>query len=198
MKKGSKMSKEQKIKISSSRLGIIPSEETRHKMSVVKVGKSTWNKGKHTGNSGNGFKRGQTSWNKDKTMPDSMREKMKGNTNGQGNKNRIYSKETRDKMSQAQYRRRFRENPDYVPDGGSERRVLLLKQNGGFHSKGEWENLFAQYNWTCLACHRSKPEIQLTKDHIIPASKGGSNNIENIQPLCKSCNSKKNNKTIKY
>jgi len=75
-------------------------------------------------------------------------------------------------------------------------RVARLKSVGGSHTKAEWETLKAQYNWTCPCCKGS--EIKLTKDHIIPVSKGGSDNIENIQPLCGSCNSKKNVKDIKY
>jgi hypothetical protein len=70
--------------------------------------------------------------------------------------------------------------------------------NGGSHTLGEWENLKAQYNWTCPSCAKSVPEIKLTQDHIIPISLGGSDNIENIQPLCKSCNCRKNAKIIKY
>lgn len=31
-------------------------------------------------------------------------------------------------------------------------------------------------------------EVLLTKDHIIPASKGGKSNVENLQTMCKPCN----------
>jgi hypothetical protein len=70
--------------------------------------------------------------------------------------------------------------------------------NGGSHTIGEWETLKSQYNWVCPSCGRAEPDISLTRDHIIPVSKGGSNNIENIQPLCLSCNVSKKTKVIKY
>ena len=77
------------------------------------------------------------------------------------------------------------------------RRVIKLG-NGGSHTFGEWETLKAQYNWTCPCCKRKEPEIKLTEDHITPLSNGGSDNIENLQPLCGSCNSKKHTKIIKF
>lgn len=88
-------------------------------------------------------------------------------------------------------------NPVYVSQSKNRRHTLLL-ENGGNHTNDEWEKLKAQYNWTCPNCKKSEPEIILNKDHIIPASKGGSDNIENIQPLCKKCNAQKFTQIIKY
>jgi len=63
---------------------------------------------------------------------------------------------------------------------------------------GEWDLLKKQYGYTCPCCNKSEPDIKLTLDHIIPLSKGGTNNIENIQPLCMDCNLRKHTKTIRY
>lgn len=78
-------------------------------------------------------------------------------------------------------------------------RHRVRKRSGaGTYTAQQWQTLKEKYNFTCLACGRREPEIKLTVDHILPVSKGGSNNIDNIQPLCGSCNSSKKDTFIDY
>jgi ATP adenylyltransferase len=46
----------------------------------------------------------------------------------------------------------------------------------------------------CELCGVSSRETQIDADHIIPRSKGGSNDIENLQALCRTCNAQKSNR----
>lgn len=48
-------------------------------------------------------------------------------------------------------------------------------------------------NSDCLACGTHD---RISIDHIIPLSRGGSHSIGNLQPLCVTCNSSKNSKTV--
>lgn len=65
--------------------------------------------------------------------------------------------------------------------------------NGGKHTAAEWRELCNKYGNRCLCCGSTE---HLTKDHVVPLSLGGTNAIDNIQPLCLSCNSRKGNREI--
>jgi len=96
----------------------------------------------------------------------------------------------------AERNRQYRINhPEKMAVYNERRRARNAKAEGSFTAE-EWQELCEKYSNKCLCCGRD--DIPLTVDHVIPISKGGSNNIENCQCLCKPCNSKKHTKTIDY
>lgn len=62
----------------------------------------------------------------------------------------------------------------------------------------EWVNLCLRYGCICLACKEKLVIYLLPPDHIVPLTKGGTNTIDNIQPLCTKCNIGKNNRTFNW
>lgn len=98
--------------------------------------------------------------------------------------------------------KRFKENKDLIVDGYKVRPISLRYMT--FYQKGI----------TCVCCGRvgsyfkleagdtdrghfnlySEDDILMTKDHIIPKSKGGKNEVSNMQTMCIICNERKANK----
>src|SRR3990167_8338070 len=88
-------------------------------------------------------------------------------------------------------------NPQYV-SWIKNRRNRTVRAGLEMHTFEEWTSLIVTYKETCPSCFRKQPEVKLTIDHIQPLSLGGSDLIENIQPLCQSCNSRKSAGFIHY
>jgi hypothetical protein len=61
----------------------------------------------------------------------------------------------------------------------------------GFHSIDQWLDRVAYYGWRCKWCGKELTDLTLTKDHIVPVSKGGTDWPANLAPACQPCNSGK-------
>lgn len=72
---------------------------------------------------------------------------------------------------------------------------MARAENRGTHKQWEWWRLLCYYGKACVRCG-SKERIH--KDHIVPVSKGGSNGLDNLQPLCQSCNLTKHDRAEDY
>lgn len=68
-------------------------------------------------------------------------------------------------------------------------------ENGGSHTADEWQELCAWFDNACVCCGAT---TRLVVDHVLPVSKGGTDDISNVQPLCKPCNSRKHVQEIDY
>jgi len=55
--------------------------------------------------------------------------------------------------------------------------------------------VLARDHYTCQYCGKQPPRKDLTVDHIVPRSRGGSTSWENVVTACQRCNARKGNHT---
>src|SRR2546426_7487543 len=60
-----------------------------------------------------------------------------------------------------------------------------------------FRSLFARDDYRCQFCGRNQQELRhrecLTRDHLVPLSRGGTNGWANVLTACSSCNTRKGN-----
>ena len=185
--------------------GFNHSKTTKNKISKTLKGNIPWNKGKI------GL---QVAWNKNKLFNEETCKKMSLAKKGKPtwNTGTIGIMKAWNKGIKTGFvpQSAFRKGDIPWNFMGGDERYKLIKNGGGSHTLERWQELKAKYGFMCLCCKKCEPEIKLTEDHIIPVTqwksytqfhseiKFGVDDIENIQPLCQSCNSKKNIKINNY
>jgi len=70
---------------------------------------------------------------------------------------------------------------------GIEGTFLALERHKDAKEKGKEK----KYHFNVYAIDSNGEEVMLTVDHIKPRSKGGTNKMKNLQPMCESCNVEK-------
>jgi hypothetical protein len=71
------------------------------------------------------------------------------------------------------------------------RRRARKRNAVGVFKVSEWFAIVRKYKHRCAHCRVRFPINKLTVDHKLALSRGGTNFAYNLQPLCLSCNSKK-------
>lgn len=83
-------------------------------------------------------------------------------------------------------------NPDVVRNHNVNRRAKL-KSAEGTHTEKDINSMYLLQKGKCIVCAVSLGK-KYDIDHIIPLSKGGSNDVGNLQLLCQHCNRSKHAK----
>jgi 5-methylcytosine-specific restriction endonuclease McrA len=86
-----------------------------------------------------------------------------------------------------------KENPEAYALQGELRRVRTLNAPGDGITRDQWLDKLAEFGGRCAYCGRVR---KLSMDHIDPVSKGGAHDIDNAAPACRSCNSRKHDKSL--
>ncbi|MFF1962914.1 HNH endonuclease [Streptomyces sp. NPDC058232] len=88
-----------------------------------------------------------------------------------------------------------KDNPEANRARRARYRARKAAAPGGGVKLADWIALRDSYG-CCIACLRV--DVALELDHVIPLALGGRDHIDNIQPLCRSCNSSKKTRCTDY
>lgn len=94
-----------------------------------------------------------------------------------------YNNANKDKVNAAKRR-------SYLKNRAAYRRREIARKRGYRIeiTAAEWWAVKLKYGNKCLCCGSRK---DITKDHVVPIKLGGRDHVSNVQPLCRSCNSRK-------
>ncbi len=94
--------------------------------------------------------------------------------------------------------RRFHSETRIVPCPAVIRLVRYVHVPRRFRRQVTNTFLFARDDYSCQYCGKQKNELRgrqfLTRDHIVPLSRGGDNSWENVVTSCSPCNNRKGNR----
>lgn len=98
---------------------------------------------------------------------------------------KLYAKNpTNRKISNSKWKK---QNPEKVRIQVQRRRARIRNAKGEFTAE-DWIDIKKNFDHKCAYCGMKK---SLTVDHVIPLSKGGRHDKDNIVPACINCNSSK-------
>ena len=102
-------------------------------------------------------------------------------------------KEERNKYSK-QWRKT---NPEKANMHGKKWRAKKAGLEGS-HTVADEEHIKKMQGYKCISPYHDGNNGPLTVDHIVPITKGGRDDVTNLQAICRSCNAKKRTKTEDY
>lgn len=69
-----------------------------------------------------------------------------------------------------------------------------MADRGGRRSHSLTQAVLSYWGTTCWLCLR--PDAATEKDHVVPYSLGGTDDIANLRPICKRCNTRRGNRVL--
>ena len=101
-----------------------------------------------------------------------------------------YNKKNKETI--AAYKKKWQSSEDGLAYQRDYQKIRRHNEHGCI-TVDEWKRILENYEYSCSYCGE---ERALEMDHVIPVSKGGITEVDNIVPACRSCNARKSNKDL--